>query len=93
MLPYMGGYIIVSCGASICNAIVIYMALCMIGPKTMEALHGTLLHTVLRAPQAFFSETDTGITLNRFSQDMDMVDKQLPMTGVSYLTTSMLRSG
>lgn len=57
--------------------------LLVIGPKTSESLHQTLLHTVMRAPQAFFAETDTGVTLNRFSQDMNMVDRTLPMMGMN----------
>jgi len=63
------------------NAIIIWTALCVISPRTSKSLHNGLLHTVMRAPQAFFAETDTGITLNRFSQDMQMVDRQLPLTG------------
>ncbi|KPM40571.1 hypothetical protein AK830_g5983 [Neonectria ditissima] len=32
----------------------------------------------MSAPLSFFSSTDIGIILNRFSQDMQLVDKQLP---------------
>ncbi|MCJ1356858.1 MAG: hypothetical protein MMC33_006854 [Icmadophila ericetorum] len=30
------------------------------------------------APQSFFDKTDTGVTINRFSQDMTLVDTPLP---------------
>ncbi|KAK2871938.1 hypothetical protein FQN49_002683 [Arthroderma sp. PD_2] len=33
----------------------------------------------MRAPQSFFANTDTGVTLNRFSQDMSLIDNQLPI--------------
>jgi len=51
-------------------------------PKSGLSLHRVLLQTVMRAPQSFFDETDSGITLNRFSQDMSLVDGQLPASAV-----------
>ena len=47
-------------------------------PASGANLHVALLRTVMRAPQKFFDETDTGVTLNRFSQDMTLVDSALP---------------
>lgn len=40
-------------------------------------LHTILLNAVFGATQAFFTTTDTGITLNRFSQDIIVVDKDM----------------
>ena len=37
-----------------------------------------LLRTVMDAPQSYFSTTDTGTTLNRFSADTSMIDRRLP---------------
>lgn len=31
------------------------------------------------APMSFFSSTDTGITTNRFSQDLELIDMELPV--------------
>ena len=47
-------------------------------PRSGAALHYKLLRTVMTAPLSFFNETETGITLNRFSQDMTLVDGPLP---------------
>ncbi|KFY61345.1 hypothetical protein V497_03025 [Pseudogymnoascus sp. VKM F-4516 (FW-969)] len=47
-------------------------------PVSAQNLHLKLLTTVMKAPFAFFTETDNGITLNRFSQDMQLVDQALP---------------
>ncbi|KAG9238182.1 ABC multidrug transporter [Amylocarpus encephaloides] len=44
-----------------------------------KQLHEQLLHAVIKAPMAFFSVTDTGITLNRFSQDLQLIDAELPI--------------
>jgi ATP-binding cassette, subfamily C (CFTR/MRP), member 1 len=45
--------------------------------KSGARLHKILLTAVMRAPQSFFDKTDTGITLNRFSQDMTLIDTSL----------------
>lgn len=42
-------------------------------------LHTTLLTTVLSATWTFISSLDTGSILNRFNQDLLMVDLQLPL--------------
>jgi ATP-binding cassette subfamily C (CFTR/MRP) protein 1 len=47
-------------------------------PKSGAGIHLILLTTVMHAPQSFFDKTDSGITLNRFSQDMTLVDGTLP---------------
>ncbi|MCJ1475167.1 hypothetical protein MMC13_003827 [Lambiella insularis] len=41
-------------------------------------LHWSLLETVMAAPMAYFDKTDIGITINRFSQDMELIDGELP---------------
>ena len=42
-------------------------------------LHDQLATTVLRAPFPVISQIDTGTSLNRFSQDLMLVDMQLPL--------------
>ncbi|KAJ9499582.1 hypothetical protein H2202_005165 [Exophiala xenobiotica] len=51
--------------------------LCM-QPRSSSNLHLSLLETVLDAPLAFFTRTDVGTITNRFSQDMALVDNDLP---------------
>lgn len=41
-------------------------------------LHQDALRTLLRAPLSFFSKTDTGVISNLFSQDLNLVDTELP---------------
>ncbi|KXH42042.1 hypothetical protein CNYM01_08392 [Colletotrichum nymphaeae SA-01] len=50
----------------------------LIAPASGTELHRRLLSTIIGAPLSYFSKTDTGVTLNRFSQDIQLVDKQLP---------------
>lgn len=49
-----------------------------IAPASGIELHSRLLRTVAAAPLSFFSANDAGAILNRFSQDMQLVDKSLP---------------
>jgi hypothetical protein len=53
-------------------------------PKSGAGLHKILLRSVMEAPQRFFDETDSGITLNRFSQDMTLIDGSLPSSAVIF---------
>lgn len=43
-------------------------------------LHAQLIRTVSAAPLSFFVSTDAGITLNRFSQDVHLLDSELPVS-------------
>ncbi|KAF9694299.1 hypothetical protein EKO04_007720 [Ascochyta lentis] len=48
-------------------------------------LHQGILRTLFQAPLRFFTETDTGITTNYFSQDLNLIDTELPDATVSTL--------
>ncbi|KAJ5663871.1 hypothetical protein N7507_004602 [Penicillium longicatenatum] len=47
-------------------------------PRSAETLHERVLNSVMHAPLSFFTSVDTGTTLNRFSQDMTLIDHDLP---------------
>ena len=66
-------------GASAVGAVFIqiWVMLVITVPKSSAQLHKQLLHTVMRAPLAFFVNTDSGITLNRFSNDMSVIETSL----------------
>ncbi|KAJ4291830.1 hypothetical protein N0V90_009726 [Kalmusia sp. IMI 367209] len=53
----------------------IYMVLV---PASGRNLHNTLLHTVIHAKQSFHDTTATGTTLNRFTQDIQHIDRDVP---------------
>ncbi|KAK1463361.1 ABC transporter [Colletotrichum melonis] len=46
--------------------------------KSGVYFHGVLLDTTSRAPMTFHSSVDSGITVNRFSQDLQLIDMELP---------------
>jgi ABC-type multidrug transport system fused ATPase/permease subunit len=41
-------------------------------PQSGRKLHERLLNAVMEAPMSFFASTDTGLTTNRFSQDLEL---------------------
>jgi ATP-binding cassette subfamily C (CFTR/MRP) protein 1 len=51
-------------------------------PRSAINLHGRLLTTVENAPLSFFTSTDTGQIVNRFSQDLSVIDMELPLAGL-----------
>ncbi|KAL1598820.1 hypothetical protein SLS60_007962 [Paraconiothyrium brasiliense] len=53
----------------------IYMVLI---PDTGRNMHNTLLDTVIHAKQSFHDTTSIGTTLNRFTQDMQHIDRDVP---------------
>ncbi|CEJ87424.1 hypothetical protein VHEMI04411 [[Torrubiella] hemipterigena] len=57
---------------------VIWSALILIAPKAGEVLHFRVLKTIASAPLSYFSTTDSGSILNRFTEDMTYVDHTLP---------------
>lgn len=59
-------------------------------PQSGGNFHARLLKTVLAAPMSYFSTTDTGITLNRFSQDLQLIDMDLPLSALNFFTAFVL---
>lgn len=39
--------------------------------------------TFSSSPMSFFATTDTGVTLNRFSQDLQLIDMELPVAALN----------
>ncbi|CAN9446968.1 unnamed protein product [Alternaria alternata] len=62
-------------------------------PRSGVTFHKKLLDTVLGSPMSFFSTTDTGVTLNRFSQDLMLIDMELPVAALNTFATFVLVIG
>ncbi|KAI6774795.1 hypothetical protein HG530_001553 [Fusarium avenaceum] len=59
-------------------------------PLSGNSFHQSLLDTVLNAPMSFFASTDTGTTINRFSQDLQLIDMDLPLSALNTFATFVL---
>jgi ABC-type multidrug transport system fused ATPase/permease subunit len=55
--------------------------------KVGASIHGKALQTLVQAPLAFFTNTDTGVITNLFSQDLNLIDTELPDATISLLIT------
>ncbi|KAJ3498687.1 hypothetical protein NLG97_g930 [Lecanicillium saksenae] len=50
----------------------------LVRPRTAWKYHNILLITTMRAAASVLSDTNSGTTLNRFSQDLELIDNDLP---------------
>jgi ATP-binding cassette subfamily C (CFTR/MRP) protein 1 len=59
-------------------------------PISGANFHRILLETTLGAKMSFLSITDTGSILNRFSQDLQLIDMDLPVAAINVVATGFL---
>lgn len=76
---YFGAYLSFCAGTVIFAAFVVWLFFVVVIPRSATQLHWQLLDSVMNAPLWFFTTVDSGVTLNRFSQDMTLVDQTLPI--------------
>ncbi|VUC26951.1 unnamed protein product [Clonostachys rosea] len=76
---YLGGYIGFVFSAALFGLFDMSFFLIVGVPNSSINLHRKLLTTACRAPLYFFTSTDSGSILNRFSQDMTLIDQNLPL--------------
>ncbi|KAM7285677.1 multidrug resistance-associated protein 1 [Ixodes scapularis] len=74
---YMVGYGAILVGMSVFNFI--FSVVFVFGAiRAASSIHNQLLQSVMRTPISFFDKTSTGRIINRFSRDMDLIDKEVP---------------
>jgi len=61
--------------------------LILVSPGAANKLHAILLKSMMRAPQSYFSATDTGILVNMFSQDMTQIEMGLAVGCAVFLSS------
>ncbi|GAA89080.1 hypothetical protein AKAW_07194 [Aspergillus luchuensis IFO 4308] len=71
-------YVLLAVAASGSQGLMIWQIMIKIVITSGLGLHKILVQTVINAPMHFFAEVDSGVILNRFSQDMTLVDAVLP---------------
>ena len=87
---WLGVYGALGAGALFSLMVSVWQMIITMVPKSGEAFHWELLKTVLQAPMSFFATTDTGITINRFSQDLQLIDMDLPLAALNTFATLIL---
>ncbi|KAI1453921.1 ABC transporter [Annulohypoxylon moriforme] len=86
---YMGIYAMLGVLGVIGACIAAWFAIISIVSNTAANLHADLLKAVVSAPFRILASTDSGELLNRFSQDMELVDMELPLVMVNYTSTAV----
>ncbi|WYZ43992.1 hypothetical protein EsH8_VII_000428 [Colletotrichum jinshuiense] len=76
---WVGVYILWGVSTELSLAIETLYFLVVIVPHSAKGLHFSVLKAALAAPLSFFVKTDAGVIINRFSQDMNLVDLPLPI--------------
>ncbi|KAL0933172.1 ABC multidrug transporter [Colletotrichum truncatum] len=84
---YLGVYATMQVGAIFCFAVLIWFVLVPVASKSGIRLHQRLLQTVMHAPLALFQSTDIGSITTRFSQDIGLIDRNLPLALVISLAS------
>ncbi|KAK6202068.1 hypothetical protein LQW54_009124 [Pestalotiopsis sp. IQ-011] len=75
---YAGIYALLQVSGMI-SLLLLGVALLIVSVKRAGAnLHQDTLKTLMRAPLGFFTKTDTGVVTNLFSQDLNLIDTELP---------------
>ncbi|KAJ6131239.1 hypothetical protein N7523_001699 [Penicillium sp. IBT 18751x] len=87
---YMGIYAMLGAIAMLSLILGSWQMIITMVPKSGESFHRKLLITVLSAPMLFFSTTDSGAILNRFSQDLQLIDMELPIAAINTVATFFL---
>ncbi|CAI6342532.1 unnamed protein product [Periconia digitata] len=87
---YLGIYSLLGGSALIFLVISCWQLIVTMVPRSGVNFHRRLLDTVLRSPMSFFATTDTGVTLNRFSQDLQLIDMELPLSALNTFATFVL---
>jgi ATP-binding cassette, subfamily C (CFTR/MRP), member 1 len=77
---YVSVYITLAVASWFFRAGTLWWILLWISPRSSIKLHQILLNIAVKAPQSFYAKTDTGVTLNRFSQDIGLIDRILPLS-------------
>ncbi|PWY69102.1 multidrug resistance protein MDR [Aspergillus heteromorphus CBS 117.55] len=78
LVLYISVYAVLAVLAAGLWASCMWLVFCRIVPRSSSRLHEYLVTTVKKAPLHWLTSTDSGVTLNRFSQDMTLVDRSLP---------------
>ena len=86
---YIGIYAALQVVGLISSGLVTWWSFNVMAANTGVKLHEILARTVMSAPAVFFGSTDSGSILNRFSQDIQLLDMSLPLA-LQVVITNML---
>ncbi|EZF57089.1 hypothetical protein H103_00504 [Trichophyton rubrum CBS 288.86] len=92
-LGYWAVYTVLQSSALFLLLGVVYHTLIHFVSRAGSSLHRDILDVVINVPLSFFGSTGIGVTINCFSQDIQLVDNELPMALLNWLLTVFLALG
>lgn len=90
---YLGVYAGLQVMATLCFGIMTLVGLYFIASRVGFRLHQRLLDSVMRAPLSLFATTDIGSITTRFSQDIGLLDNQLPVALIVSISNLFMAVG
>lgn len=87
---YLGIYALLQSGALVCWFLFTRHSLTTVASRSGARLHDMLLSTVLSASYPYLSSRDTGVIINKFSQDLQLVDGELPAALLNTVATAFI---
>jgi ATP-binding cassette, subfamily C (CFTR/MRP), member 1 len=87
---WVGMYILWGVLTALSLLVEAWFLLVVVIPRSASALHLSVLQTALAAPLSFFVATDLGDIVNRFSQDMRLIDLPLPISFMLFFDNGAL---
>lgn len=87
---YLGIYALLQTAALACWFLFTRHSLTTVVSKSGSRLHDRLLSTVTSATMPYLSSRDAGSIINRFSQDLQMVDGELPAAMLNTIATAFI---
>lgn len=82
---YMGVFAAVGTLGVLVTGLACWFAFIRIISNSALHLHFALLRTTINAPFRYFVAVDTGSLINRFSQDLELIDMNLPMVMINFV--------
>jgi ABC-type multidrug transport system fused ATPase/permease subunit len=77
---YLGVYFFLAAGAFFSVVAAAWHLIENVVTAAARKFHKYLLGTALNAPMSLFSTNDTGVITNKFTQDLQLIDMELPLT-------------
>ncbi|KAM0463152.1 hypothetical protein ACHAPV_003278 [Trichoderma viride] len=84
---WLGVYTVFSIGAFCSCLFACWQLFIVVINRSGLYFHDILVNTVARAPMSYHTTTDSGITVNRFSQDLQLIDMELPASALGVVIT------
>ncbi|KAK3196535.1 hypothetical protein K4F52_000417 [Lecanicillium sp. MT-2017a] len=90
---YLSVYAILQASGLISSFLFIRHCLVATVASSGRILHRRLLSAVMQATMPFLSKTDSGVLLNRFSQDFNYIDDELPRAVMNIIMAPLVGAG